>query len=116
MPSADFWIDANESHTVIVDYSGVNSPNLSRIPVLVGGNIANTNFLYLYNIDLENLPSDATLQTGTAIIPLNSVFNVSANKDNGDKYKLRLKIDLTTASGAHIFTTVYSRGGIVTFG
>lgn len=113
MPSTDFWMEGGESNTTIIDYSDVESPNLSRIPVLVGGNIGNTNFLYLYNIDLTSLGSDAVLQTGTAIIPLNSGFRLSANKDGGNTRRLRLKFDLTVSSGAHIFITVYSHGGIV---
>ena len=113
MPSKNFWMEGNDTYTVIVDYSNVESPDLSRIPVLVGGNIANQNFLSLYDIDLANLTQNTTLQTGTDIIAPNQNFKLSANKDNGDTYRLRLKFELSVGFGAHIFVTVYSHGGKV---
>ena len=111
MPSKNFWMEGIGSYTVIVDYSNVESPDLGRIPVLVGGNIANQNFLTLYDIDLANLPLNATLQTGTNIIAPREEFELSANKDGGNVYKLRLKFELFVNYGAHIFVTVYSAGG-----
>lgn len=106
-------MDGNGAYDVIVDYSNVESPDLSRIPVLVGGNIANQNFLILYDVDLINLTENATLQTGTNIIAPNENFKMSANKDGGNMYKLRLKFELSVNFGAHIFVTVYSAGGRV---
>lgn len=114
MPSKNFWMEGNsDAYNVIVDYSNVESPDLSRIPVLVGGNIANQNFLILYDVDLINLTENATLQTGTNIIAANENFKMSANKDGGNMYKLRLKFELSVNLGAHIFVTVYSAGGRV---
>ncbi len=111
MPSKNFWMEGNGIYTVIVDYSDVESPDLSRIPVLVGGNIANQNFLSLYDIDLVNLTQNATLQTGTDIIAPREGFELSANKDGGNMCRLRLKFELFVNYGAHIFVTVYSAGG-----
>lgn len=113
MPSVDFWMDGTSTYNVIVDYSAMESPRISRIPVLIGGNIANQNFLSLYNIDLTNLSTDAKLQTGTDIITPNKNFTVSANKDGGNNLRLRIKFELTVNFGAHIFATVYAAGGRV---
>lgn len=113
MPSKNFWLDGNDAYNVIVDYSNVEAPDISRIPVLVGGNIANQNFLVLYDVDLINLTENAALQTGTNIITPNENFKMSANKDGGNMLRLRLKFELTVNFGAHVFVTVYSHGGII---
>ena len=114
MPSKNFWMEGGgDAYTLIVDYSDVESSDLSRIPVLVGGNIANQNFLILYNVDLINLSENATLQTGTNIIAPNENFKMSANKDVGNMYRLRLKFELSVNFGAHVFVTIYSHGGKV---
>lgn len=45
------WIDGLTRYEVIVSFDDVEYEQLNRIPILVGGNIGNTPFLYMYIAD-----------------------------------------------------------------
>lgn len=95
----------------------VDVAQLARIPILVGGNIANTPFLYLMTIDLINLSGTLSPVSGTAIISTDSGnFSVEANKDNNDIRRLRIKVNNLKANGMHVFVMVLKAGGTVLLG
>lgn len=106
------WLGDVGSHNVIIQYSDSSLAELARIPVIVGGNIAGAPFMYIYTVDLPNLPNNATVITGTAIIPSSSeYFNFEVNKDGGNPKKLRLKFNNLKPNGVHVFMSVMKKGG-----
>lgn len=106
------WMDGAGSYNVIIQYPDEPIANLSRIPVIVGGNIAGASFMYMYTVDLPSLPTNATVIAGTPIVPSSSEYmNFEANKDSGDARRLRLKFNNLKANGAHIFMMVMKTGG-----
>lgn len=107
------WIDGSMRYEVIVNFDDVEYDQLNRIPVLVGGNIGNTPFLYMYIADLPNLPQNASSLTGTAIIENPLSFYVAANKDGGESRRLRIVFANQSANGAHVYVEIKARGGKV---
>lgn len=110
--SVDAWVNGQQNYAVIIQYDETDVSDLNRIPVMVGGNIASQNFLYLYNIDLPSLPTNAAVQTGSAILE-NTNFRLSANKDGGNLRRFRLRFENLGSVGTHFFITVYAHGGRV---
>lgn len=107
------WIDGSMRYEVIVSFDDVEYEQLNRIPILVGGNIGNTPFLYMYIADLPSLPQNASTLTGTAIIENPLSFYVAANKDGGASRKLRIVFANQSANGAHVYIEIKARGGKV---
>lgn len=117
-PFSEKWLGGAGSHNMIVWFdSDIDIAQLARIPILVGGNIANAPFLYLMTVDLINLTGTLSPVSGTAIISADSGnFSVEANKDNGDVRKLRIKVNNLKSNGMHVFVMVLKTGGTVTLG
>ena len=107
------WIDGSMRYEVIVNFDDVEYDQLNRIPILVGGNIGNTPFLYMYIADLPSLPQNASALTGTAIIENPLSFYVAANKDGGASRRLRIVFANQSANGAHVYIEIKARGGKV---
>ena len=107
------WIDGSTRYEVIVNFDDVEYDQLNRISILVGGNIGNTPFLYMYIADLPSLPQNASALTGTAIIENPLSFYVAANKDGGAYRRLRIVFANQSANGAHVYIEIKARGGKV---
>lgn len=107
------WIDGSTRYEVIVSFDDVEYEQLNRIPILVGGNIGNAPFLYMYIADLPSLPQNASTLTGTAIIETPLSFYVAANKDGGVSRRLRIVFANQSANGAHVYIEIKARGGKV---
>lgn len=107
------WINGSTRYEVIVNFDDVEYDQLNRIPILVGGNIGNTPFLYMYIADLPSLPQNASALTGTAIIETPLSFYVAANKDGGASRRLRIVFANQSANGAHVYIEIKARGGKV---
>ena len=94
----------------IIDGSGnfattfVVSSSSNRIPVLIGGNNTNKQFLRLYQIDLSNLTSSLTEQTRFAdcVSYSGNTITVLANADGGNTSRLRIRVS-QTAGYSHVF-------------
>ena len=86
-----------------------------RVPVLIGGNIGDLNFLSIFNADIGYLTSDLTIISNTdkeskIIDPSfghsDEVYRVLMNMDGGDRRALRICFDGYPNYGYHIFVLV----------
>ena len=100
-------------YEVIISFDDIDISKTNRIPVLIGGNINNAPFLYMYKFDLPNLPQNATAVEGTPILQISQTFYVTGNKDGGNSRRLRILFNNQTNSGAHVYIDVKVCGGEV---
>ena len=107
------WLDGEARYEVIISVDDIDITRTSRIPVLIGGNINNIPFLYMYNANLPGLPQNATELEGTPIIETSSSFYVTGNKDGGNSRRLRILFNNQSNTGAHIYIDVKVCGGKV---
>src|SRR5699024_10065903 len=84
------WLDRESRYEVIISFDDIDISKTNRIPVLIGGNINNAPFLYMYNFDLPNLPQNATAVEGTPILQISQTFYVTGNKDGNNSRRLRI--------------------------
>lgn len=107
------WIDGMTRYEVIISFDDIDIFKTNRIPVLIGGNINNAPFLYMYNFDLPNLPQNATVVEGTPILQISQTFYVTGNKDGGNSRRLRILFNNQSNAGAHVYIDVKVCGGKV---
>lgn len=107
------WLDRESRYEVIISFDDIDISKTNRIPVLIGGNINNAPFLYMYNFDLPNLPQNATAVEGTPILQISQTFYVTGNKDGNNSRRLRILFNNQTNSGAHVYIDVKVCGGEV---
>lgn len=107
------WLDRESRYEVIISFDDIDISKTNRIPVLIGGNINNAPFLYMYKFDLPNLPQNATAVEGTPILQISQTFYVTGNKDGGNSRRLRILFNNQTNSGAHVYIDVKVCGGEV---
>lgn len=112
-PFVEQWIDGMTRYEVIISFDDIDISKTNRIPVLIGGNINNAPFLYMYNFDLPNLPQNATAVEGTPILQISQTFYVTGNKDGNNSRRLRILFNNQTNSGAHVYIDVKVCGGEV---
>ena len=112
-PFVEQWIDGMTRYEVIISFDDIDISKTNRIPVLIGGNINNAPFLYMYKFDLPNLPQNATAVEGTPILQISQTFYVTGNKDGGNSRRLRILFNNQTNSGAHVYIDVKVCGGEV---
>lgn len=67
-------------YEVIISFDDIDISKTNRIPVLIGGNINNAPFLYMYKFDLPNLPQNATAVEGTPILQISQTFTLQGIK------------------------------------
>lgn len=98
----DAWISGAENTTVVFHLA--EDAVTGRIPVLVGGNAGNGQFLRIYYIDMNSATSSLTQQTSFADIVVNqNAPAVWMNANNGDKYQMRIRITGAAGVGTHVF-------------
>lgn len=107
------WINGSTRYEIIVSFDSADYEQLNRIPILVGGNIGNTPFLYMYTANLPSLSQNASELTGTAIIENPLKFYVAANQDGGVSRRLRIVFANQSDNGAHVYIEIKARGGKV---
>ena len=107
------WLDGETRYEVIIFFDDIDIMRINRIPILIGGNINNGTFLYMYNADLPNLPQNATALEGTPIIETSSSFYVTGNKDGGNSRRLRILFNNQSNTGVHVYIDVKVCGGKV---
>ena len=112
-PFLEQWIDGMTRYEVIISFDDIDITRTSRIPILIGGNINNAPFLYMYNANLPGLPQNATEIEGTPIIETSSSFYVTGNKDGGNSRRLRILFNNQSNTGAHVYIDVKVGGGKV---
>lgn len=107
------WLDRESRYEVIISFDDIDITRTNRMPILIGGNINNGTFLYMYNADLPNLPQNATALEGTSIIETSSSFYVTGNKDGGNSRRLRILFNNQSNTGVHVYIDVKVCGGKV---
>ena len=112
-PFVEQWIDGLTRYEVIISFDDIDIFKTNRIPVLIGGNINNAPFLYMYNFDLPNLTQNATVVEGTPILQISQTFYVTGNKDGGNSRRLRILFNNQSNAGAHVYIDVKVCGGKV---
>ena len=112
-PFLEQWVDGMTRYEVIISFDDIDIVKTNRIPILIGGNINNVPFLYMYNADLPNLPQNATALEGTPIIETSSSFYVTGNKDGGNSRRLRILFNNQSNTGVHVYIDVKVCGGKV---
>lgn len=110
-PFLEQWIDGMTRYEVIISFDDIDITRTNRMPILIGGNINNAPFLYMYNADLPNLPQNATALEGTPIIETSSSFYVTGNKDGGNSRRLRILFNNQSNTGVHVYIDVKVCGG-----